>query len=58
MWLEELIINFASDHVMFALAGLLFLWLFFRIFERKEKPRVRAQVSGRSANWDDGGYSR
>ena len=58
MWLEELNLNFDINHMMSALTGLLFLWLFFRIFKRKEKPRVRAQVSGRSASWDDGGYSR
>ena len=50
MWLEELNFNFDINHMMSALAGLLFLWLFFRIFKRKEKPRVRAQVSGRSAS--------
>ena len=56
MFLE--LIDLESNSMMYAVAGLMFLWLFFRIFKRKEKPRVRAQVSGRSASWDGGGYSR
>jgi hypothetical protein len=51
-------LDFDSDIMMYAVIGLLFLWLFLRIFKRTEKPRVRAQVSGRSSSWDDGGYSR
>ena len=58
MSLEDLHLNIDIDHLMFALAGLLLLWLFFRIFKRKEKPRVRSQVSGRSASWNDSSYSR
>lgn len=58
MSLENFILNIDSDVLMHALIGLLLLWLFFRIFKRAEKPRVRALVSGKSASWNDGGYSR
>lgn len=58
MWLDDLNLNIDGDLLMYALAGLLFLWLFFRIFKRTEKPRARPVVSGNSAGWNDSGYSR
>jgi hypothetical protein len=58
MSLEDFNLNIDSNLMMSALVGLLFLWLFFRIFKRTEKPRARPQVSGKSASWNDGGYSR
>jgi hypothetical protein len=56
--LDDFSLNLDSDLMMYALIGLLFLWLFFRIFKRTEKPRARAQVSGKSASWNDDSYSR
>ena len=58
MSLEDFDLNIDSNVMMYALIGLLILWLFLRIFKRTEKPRTRAQVSGRSASWNDDGYSR
>ena len=58
MSLDDLDLKIDSDLLMYALAGLLFLWLFFRIFKRAEKPRVQPQVSSKSASWNDSGYSR
>ena len=58
MSLDDLNLNIDNDVLMYALAGLLFLWLLFRIFKRTEKPRVRPQVSSKSASWNDSGYSR
>ena len=58
MWLDDLDLNIDSDLLMYALIGLLILWLFSRIFKRKEKPRVQPVVSGKSASWNDSGYSR
>ena len=52
------LLDLDSDIMMYTVIGLLSLWLFLRIFKRTEKPRVRPQVSGRSASWDIGGYSR
>ena len=58
MFLDSLDLNIDSNMMMYALAGLLFLWLFFRIFKRTEKPRARSQVSSKSTSWNDEGYSR
>jgi hypothetical protein len=58
MSLDNFFLNIDSDMMMYALIGLLFLWLFFRIFKRREKPRVRPVVSGKSSSWNDSGYSR
>jgi hypothetical protein len=58
MSLDDLNLNIDNDVLMYALAGLLFLWLFFRVFKRTEKPRARPQVSSKSTSWNDGGYSR
>jgi hypothetical protein len=58
MSLIDFVLNIDSDMMMYALIGLLFLWLFFRIFKRREKPRVRPVVSGKSSSWNDSGYSR
>ena len=58
MFLDSLDLNIDSNMMMYALAGLLFLWLFFRIFKRTEKPRARPQVSSKSTSWNDEGYSR
>lgn len=52
------LLDIDSDIMMYAVIGLLFLWLFFRIFKRAEKPRARPLVSGRSSSWDNDGYSR
>jgi hypothetical protein len=52
------LLDLDSNTMMYALAGLLFLWLVFRIFKRHEKPRSRPQVSGRSASWNEDSYSR
>jgi hypothetical protein len=56
MFLE--LLDLDSNILMYALAGLLFVWLFFRIFKRNVKPRSRPQVSGRSAVWSNDNYSR
>ena len=58
MFLDSLDLNIDSNMMMYALVGLLFLWLFFRIFKRTEKPRARPQVSSKSTSWNDEGYSR
>ena len=58
MSLDDLTQYIDTKHLMYALLGLLVLWLFFRVFKRTEKPRARAQVSGKSQNWNDDGYSR
>ena len=58
MSLADFDLNIDTNLVMYALIGLLALWLLFRIFKRKEKPRVRPQVSGRTSSWNDDGYSR
>ena len=52
------LLDLDSNIMMYAIIGLLFLWLILRVFKRTEKPRAQAQVSGKSSNWDDGGYSR
>ena len=54
----DLDLNIDSNMMMYALVGLLFLWLFFRIFKRTEKPRARPQVSSKSTSWNDEVYSR
>ena len=58
MSLIDLDLNIDSNMMMYALVGLLFLWLFFRIFKRTEKPRARPQVSSKSTSWNDEVYSR
>ena len=58
MLLDDLDLSFDINMMMYALVGLLFLWLFFRIFKRAEKPRARPQVSNKSTSWNDEGYSR
>jgi hypothetical protein len=58
MLLDNFDLNLDNDLLMYAVIGLLILWLFFRIFKRAEKPRVRPQVSSKSASWNDSGYSR
>ena len=52
MFLDSLDLNIDSNMMMYALAGLLFLWLFFRIFKRTEKLRARPQVSSKSTSWN------
>lgn len=58
MLLDNFDLNLDDDLLMYAVIGLLILWLFLRIFKRAEKPRVRPVVSGKSASWNDSGYSR
>lgn len=47
-----------NDLMMFALIGLLFVWLFFRMSKRTATPRLRPQVSGRSTSWNNDTYMR
>jgi membrane protein implicated in regulation of membrane protease activity len=58
MSLVDLDFNLDYNQLMFALVSLMFLWLFFRIFKRTEKPRGRVHVSRKSAGWDHDSYVR
>lgn len=58
MSITDLAINLDNDLLMYALIGLMGLWLFFRIFKRTEKPRLAAQVSRKAAGWSDASYTR